>query len=238
MKRRNNDQPSRKKLIRFSSKRRRLLASLAAAGVAGTGTFAQADITSTLTGLTTPGNVDVPVNHGSTAETTLVWDTNWDQYGTLNEAGGWNGRGNVYQMEFDTQQITFTPTAANIKLTISSFHLDEYAGGGNTYSDWSVTGSSSGAIASGTWNLRNTANDPADAGGRDLISPNAVGSVGETLTLLFTNLPNSMGGGFDSYLAMDNLTFSSMIIPEPATAVLAWLGVGGLGAMAIRRKRE
>jgi uncharacterized protein (TIGR03382 family) len=37
---------------------------------------------------------------------------------------------------------------------------------------------------------------------------------------------------------MDNLTFSTTVIPEPATAVMAWLGVGGLGAMAIRRKRK
>ena len=55
------------------------------------------------------------------------------------------------------------------------------------------------------------------------------------LTLAFDH---SQSAGFISYLAMDNLTFSTMIIPEPATAVLSWIGVSGLGAMAMRRKRK
>jgi hypothetical protein len=222
-----------------SRRRRKLFTTLAAAGVASMGSLAQADTSTTLTGLTAPGNVPVPINHGSNAEVTLSWDqTGWDQYGTLNYAGGWDGRGDVYQMEYDTQSITFAPTAPYIKVTIEDFDLDEWGGGGNTYSDWSVTGTSSGLIASGTWDLKNNVNDPNDLGGRDLITVNAVGDPGETLTLLFTNLPDSMGGGYDSYLAMDNLTFNTMVIPEPATAVMAWLGVGGLGAMAMRRKRK
>ena len=53
------------------------------------------------------------------------------------------------------------------------------------------------------------------------ISPNASGLAGETLTLGFQNPDSTNGGGADSYLAMDNLTFSTMIVPEPATAVLA-----------------
>jgi uncharacterized protein (TIGR03382 family) len=81
-------------------------------------------------------------------------------------------------------------------------------------------------------------NDPGDAGGRDLITINAVGRPGQTLTLSFRNLDPNFGGGYDSYQAMDNLVFSTTIVPEPATAVLAWLGVGGLGAMAMRRKRN
>jgi uncharacterized protein (TIGR03382 family) len=37
---------------------------------------------------------------------------------------------------------------------------------------------------------------------------------------------------------MDNLVFSTSIaVPEPATAVMAWMGIAGLGAMAMRRKR-
>jgi hypothetical protein len=235
MTRRNIDQPHRK-TARTSSTRRRLFTSLAAAGVAGTGSLAEADITTNLTGV--PGSVNnatIPANHGSTAETTLTWTPDnttvhaWDQY------ANWNGRGEVYQINGRIADIIFAPTASSTKVTVSSFELDEWAGGGNTSAMWSVTGSSSGLIASGTWTDKNTANDPNDQGGRTLISPNASGIPGESLTLLFDH---SASGGSISYLAMDNLTFSSMVIPEPATAVMAWLGIGGLGAMAIRRKRK
>jgi hypothetical protein len=202
-----------------SIRRQRILASLAAAGVVGSGSLAQADITSTLTGV--PGSVNnaaIPPGHGSTAETTLAWstgatDSSWDQY------TNWDGRGDVYQINERTADIQFAPTSPLIKITIDSFEFDEWAGGGDTSAMWSVTGSSSGLLASGTWTDKNTANDPNDAGGRTLFD-------------------HSASAGFISYLAMDNLTFSSMVIPEPTTAVMAWLGVGGLGAMAMRRKRS
>jgi hypothetical protein len=219
----------RRKLHRAASKRRsQILASLVAAGVAGSGSLAQADITTILTGL---GNTNdpVPVNHGSTVETALTWHADWDQY------ADWDGRGDVYQVDQRVLDIVFAPASPNIKITIDSFELDEWAGGGDTSAMWSVTGSSSGLLASGTWTDKNTANDPNDQGGRTLTSPMATGAPGETLTLLFDH---SASAGFISYLAMDNLTFSSMIIPEPATAVMAWLGVGGLGALAMRRKRS
>ena len=229
-----------RRLLSVSSKRRqKFLASIAAAGIVGGGSVAQADTSTTLTGLTAVGNIQVPQTHGDNAEVDLTWGDHIQQYGTLNYAGGWNGRGNVYQLEYDTQDITFAPTTANIKVTISEFFLDEWAGGGNTSSTWAVSGPLSGVIASGNWNLKNNANDPNDLGGRDLISPNASGLPGETLTLLFTNPDSLAGGGFDSYLAMDNLAFSTMVvIPEPSAAVMAWMGIGGLGALAMRRKKS
>jgi hypothetical protein len=218
-----------KNLSRAAAKRRnRFLATLAAAGVAGSGSLAQADITMMLTGLGST-NEPVPASHGSNAETNLTWDPNWDQY------AGWDGRGEVYQLDQRLENIVFAPASPSIKVTVNSFEFDEWAGGGDTTAMWSVTGSSSGVLASGTWTDKNTANDPNDAGGRTLISPMATGVAGETLTLLFDH---SGSAGDISYLAMDNLTFSSMIIPEPATAVMAWLGVGGLGALAMRRKRN
>jgi uncharacterized protein (TIGR03382 family) len=227
------------KFKRTSLKRRgRVLASLAAAGVAGVGTLAQADTTTTLTGLTAPGNVDVPQTHGDNAEVDLTWDSDFDQYGTLNYAGGWNGRGDVYQMEYTYQDITFAPIGNRTQVTINQLFLDEWAGGGNTSSAWWVKTPRGEVIASGVWDLKNNANDPADDGGRDLITINAVGRPTQTLTLTFENFDSLSGGGYDSYLAMDNLTFSTTIVPEPATAVMAWLGVGGLGALAMRRKRN
>jgi hypothetical protein len=228
--------PQRKKLNRSVSKRRkRILASLAAASVAGGGSLAQGNITATLTGV--PGsvtNASIPPGHGSTAETTLAWsavptDSNWDQYTE------WDGRGDVYQINDRTANIMFTPVSANIRVTVNSFEFDEWAGGGNTSAMWSVMGTSSGLIASGNWTNKNTANDPNDLGGRTLISPNATGAPGEKLTLAFDH---SASGGLISYLAMDNLTFSSRVIPEPTSAIMAWLAVGGLGALAMRGKRD
>jgi MYXO-CTERM domain-containing protein len=226
----------RKNLNRPSSKRRRrILASLAAAGVAGSGSLAQADITTTLTGV--PGSVNnssIPAGHGSTAETTLTWsatpeDTNWDQY------ADWAGRGEVYQINDRVASIMFAPTSPNTRVLINSFELDEWAGGGDTTAAWRVSGSTSGEFASGLWTDKNTANDPNDLGGRTLVTLSTIGNAGETLTL---TLDHSASGGFISYLAMDNLTFTSVVIPEPATAVMAWLGVAGLGALAMRRKRS
>jgi uncharacterized protein (TIGR03382 family) len=200
--------------------------------------MAQADTSTTLTGLTAPGNENIPQTHGDNAEVDLTWNDNWDQFGTLNYAGGWDGRGNVYQMEYNDQTITFDPIGTKTQVTISEFELDEWRGGGNTSSEWAVVTPNQQVLAFGVWNLKNNANDPGDAGGRDLITVNATGRPGQTLTLKFFNLDSLNGGGYDSYLAMDNLVFSTTIVPEPATAVMAWLGVGGLGALAMRRKRN
>jgi hypothetical protein len=217
------------KIHRAASKRRtRFLASLAAAGVAGSGALAQADITTTLTGLGVT-NEPVPVNHGSTADITLTWHPDWDQY------ADWDGRGDVYQLDARIETIMFAPTSPNIRVWINSFHLDEWAGGGDTTAAWRISGSTAGEFVSGIWTDKNTANDPTDAGGRTLVTPSGIGMPGETLTL---TLDHSASAGLISYLAMDNLTFASVVIPEPATAVVAWLGVGGLGALAMRRKRS
>jgi MYXO-CTERM domain-containing protein len=207
---------------------RTLSATLAAAGMASAGSLVQANTTTTLTGLPAD-NTPIPAGHGSNAEVTLAWSPEWQQY------GNWDGRGDVYQIDQRITSITFTPTSPTIQVKINSFELDEWKGGGDTSAFWSVGGATTGVFASATWTEKNNANDPTDAGGRTLITPNALGLPGEALTLTFDH---SASGGFISYLAMDNLTFSSTIIPEPSTAVMAWLGVGGLGALAMRRRRS
>jgi MYXO-CTERM domain-containing protein len=207
---------------------KQLSATLAAAGLASAGSLLHANTTTTLTGLGTT-NDPVPANHGSNAEVNVTWDATWDQY------ADWNGRGDVYQIDERVGTIMFAPALPTIKVTIDSFDLDEWAGGGDTSVEWAVNGATSGVLASGTWTDKNAANDPTDAGGRTLISPNAMGLPGETLTVVFDH---TASGGAISYLAMDNLTFSSTVIPEPSTAVMAWLGVGGLGALAMRRQRK
>jgi hypothetical protein len=204
-----------------------LLKPFLAAGIACGASLAQADTTSTLTGLGAT-NEEVPASHGSNSEVTLNWDTNWDQY------ADWDGRGDVYQVDQPVVTLGLAPTANTIKIGLSQFYLDEWAGGGDTSARWSVTGSVSGSLASGTWNSFNTANDPNDQGGRSVVAVNTFGQAGESLTLTVDHTAT----GSVSYLAMDNLTFSTMVVPEPTTAALTWAGVSGLGAIAMRRRKS
>ncbi|MDB6077504.1 MAG: proteinsorting protein/MYXO-CTERM protein [Akkermansiaceae bacterium] len=139
----------------------------------------------------------------------------WDQY------TNWNGRGNVIQMESNgnTQTLTLTPTGSQA-VVLSSAEFDEWAGGGSLSVNWTVTGATSGTISSGTWS-RTT-------GGRDLVNFAATGALGEALTLSLTRT-----SGSSSYFAVDNLTFDQ--VPEASSMLL---GAAGLGALAMRRRRN
>ncbi len=186
-----------------------------------------ADAATPLTGLPST-NAAVPADHGSNAvgtpNVTLDWSTggDWDQY------ANWDGRGDVYQLQGSTianpGRVVFTPDAG-FAATITSFDLDEWAGGGATTVDWSISGGTSGTLASGTWDDYSVAD-----GGRSTVTPNVTGANGEALTLSF-----GQTGGSGAYLALDNLTFDQVAIPEPASTALAALG---LGAMAMRRRRK
>lgn len=158
----------------------------------------------------------------------LTWGTGYQTY-TL-----WDGRGNVAQTDYNAANpidLLFTPTAGSGAL-VSSFVLDEFAGGGDTSVSWSLF-DSVGTLASGLWNNRNTVNDPLDLGGRDTIF------TGLTLANVNTDLPVTLrltrNSGFPSYLALDNLTFDQ--VPEPSVVTLGLLGAG-LGAMAMRRRKQ
>ena len=68
-----------------------------------------------------------------------------------------------------------------------------------------------------------------DAGGRSTVTPNVTGANGEALTLSL-----GQSGGNGEYLAIDNLTFDQVTIPEPSSVAL--LGLGGLGVLLRRRR--
>ncbi|MFI4862084.1 MAG: PEP-CTERM sorting domain-containing protein [Phycisphaerales bacterium JB063] len=182
----------------------------------------------------TDSNFDIPVNHGSneagTPNVTLTWtddratpgDSAWDQY------GGWPGDGGdgVYQLDNEsdysiTHSIVFDPDNG-FNVVINSFDLNVWAGGGATDVTWSVVGTSSGSLGGGVFNL---ADDSVTT--QNL---NIAGVSSETLTISFQQT-----SGESSYLALDNLTFDQTAVPEPGTAVMA---LGGLGALAMRRKRK
>jgi hypothetical protein len=165
-------------------------------------------------------STDYVISGLGTPDITLDWVGTWDTYTR------WNDRGSVAQSDFNggpNVSILFTPSAA-FAVRLSSFFLDEWAGGGAGNITWTVTGLNSGALASGVWTM-------GDAGGRSLVSPGITGQLGEGLIL---NLQLNSGAG--SYFALDNLTFAQ--VPEPSTLVLGALGATtALGAAAMRRKR-
>lgn len=205
--------------MRFSKET--LLVALAAGtfGVAGS-----AGAATVLTGDNGTTNDPVATNHGSNAtgtpNVTLTWDADWDSY------AGWpNDPGNgVYQHDNDAgspHTIVFTPDAG-WNVSITSFLSNSWQGGGDIAFDWSVTGSSSGLIASGT--------ETTSDGTTETIVIGAAGTGNETLTLSIDQV-----GGTASYFAIDNLAFDQAQVPEPGTAVLA---LGGLGAITMRRKRK
>ncbi len=176
-----------------------------------------------------------------TPNISMTWGAGYQTY------TGWDSRGNVIQTDFNTAtnsagiDITWTP-APGIGVLVTRFDLDEYGGGGASYSgnniiNWSLT-DGLGTLAAGVWDQRNAVNDPLHAGGRDIILTGlTAGSVNigqaVTLRLTFNN------GGGPSYLAMDNLTFDQIgtVVPEPTAATLGLLGAG-LGAMAMRRRKQ
>jgi len=182
-----------------------------------------------LTGVGGNTNVPVPTDHGSNVQDTLhialTWvptggATNsrnqWEQYNSW--PGGGDG-GAVYQVDSAIEHtIAFTPEAG-YGVVLTSLDLNVWSGGGDTSVNWAVTGSLSGLLGSGIFNTPD--------GSVVTHNINLVGNGSETLTL---SLQQTSGN--DSYLAMDNLTFSEVVVPEPAT--LALLGLGG---MAIRRRR-
>lgn len=206
---------------------------LALTGTAGLA-FAQSVEAVTLLGGTGQSNNSlIPANHGSNAvgtpDITLNWATtpggNWQAYNSWPNAGT---GGQAYQVDGNfngtiTFTIAFTPTASYAVL-LTSLTLNDWTGAGSTTLNWSVTGSTSGVLASGTGLVVADATFPT-------LNVNQQGVGGETLTLAIT--PTSGAG---SYFAIDNISFDQVTaVPEPAGAVLA---AGGLGALALRRRRR
>jgi hypothetical protein len=172
----------------------------------------------------------------------MTWGAGYQTYTS------WDGRGNVIQTDFNNAtnsagiDVTWTPDPG-YGVLVTRFDLDEWGGAGTAYGaafgdanvSWSLT-DAFGSLASGVWDLRNNANDPLDAGGRDIILTGLTSgsvNIGQAVTLRLT-----FNGGAPSYLAMDNLTFDQIAaVPEPTVAAIGLLGAG-LGAMAMRRRKQ
>jgi hypothetical protein len=160
-------------------------------------------------------------NAAGTPNVVLNWSDGWQNY--LN----WDGRGVVGQLDYNVSgnnpiTLDFVPDSG-IGVFVSRFDLDTYASGGNVDLFWEIL-SGANVIDSGSYL------NPSGVANRTTFTTNmsAATAVFGTLTLRVTR-----NDGFPSYLAADNITFAQ--IPEPTSAMLL---LGGLGAMALRRRRN
>lgn len=220
---------------------------LAALGAAGLSLVHATQAATVLTGVVDSGatgdetNDNLPANHGSNAVGTPDIGLAWAPTGAFNVSTGngwqiyhgWPGGGDVYQMDgpgtgytgATTWTIAFTPSSATIAVVLTSIGLNDWSGGtpANATLNWSVAGSVSGVLGSGSGLV-------VSDGTASTLNLGFQGLGGEVVTLSFT--PTSGDG---SYFAVDNLSFDQVAVPEPSGALLAAVG---LGAAALRRRRK
>jgi hypothetical protein len=159
-------------------------------------------------------------NLANTPNITLTWGAGWQNY--LN----WDGRTDVGQLDYNVAastviDLTFNPQAG-FGVFVSSFDLDTWTGGGSTDIFWQLIDGGN-VVDSGTYL------NPSGSGRTTITTNmNAQNAVLGDLTLRFT-----LNSGLPNYQAADNIVFSQ--VPEPTTTALL---LGGLGAMALRRRRK
>jgi len=211
--------------MRFSKET--LLVALAAGTFGVAGSAGAATVLDFVTG---NNNGDgMPAGYGSNAAGTpnvaLAYSDDWDGYDN-----GWDGRGEVGQWDAGVDAVaTIDFTAdAGFGTFVTSFELDEFSGGGDTVVSWELLGTG----FSGTVTALGNTDNPGDDVRRFTVNTGmtAGDAVAGTLTLQLTR-----DSGASSYQAMDNLAFDQVVVPEPGSGVLA---LGGLGALAMRRKRK
>ena len=211
------------------------LLTIAAAGGASF-VFAQSVHAATiLTGTGQANNTPVPSDHGSflpgTPNIAVTWSPvgpdGWEAYGGWTNESALNETGTgVYQMDnaFEDRIFTILLTPdSGFDVILTSIDFNVWNGGGDFNIGWNVSGTNSGTMGSGTFLAPTNQNTTLTFG-------NLTGSGSEAITLDMTILA---GSGIHSYLAADNLAFDQ--IPETTAAVM---GVLGLGAMAMRRRRK
>ena len=186
-------------------------------------------------------NTNIPANYGSnlpgTPNVGLTWSpvfttpdsahNGWQAYPGWQSSGG-NG---AYQMGAGTTgtsyDILFTPDAG-YAVVLTSVGLDIWSGGGTNWQLTATVYDSTGTtVLSPAIPLTPSASDPD--GNSTWSLGGYTGGDGQALLLRFQIQTATAGHN----IAIDNLSFDQLQVPEPSAALL-----GGLGALALLRRRR
>jgi PEP-CTERM putative exosortase interaction domain len=204
-------------------------------------------------------NTTVPANYGSNATAnssgvdvsyggptpgiSLVWDANWDihtssWFSSLEDqfvgGGAWDNEGNmprIGQLDFGLHTIRFN-AQPDVKLVLSSFDFGLTGETANTTTSWKLTLTqvSTSAVV---WNQSVAFTVVGNNADTQVISPSFTGLAGEDYILTFERISESFPS--DGRHGIDNLQFSQVVVPEPATYGVVFAGL--LGLIALRRRK-
>ncbi len=172
-----------------------------------------------VTGFGTP---DISLNLVSSVGGSGNTATRWDYYiDSVWSAGQLNG-----STVGSFHGIVFAP-GAGVGVTLNSFDFHPYYNNGETFAyTWSVIGGTN-VVANGSINFTGdaTKNHPVD-----------INYTGATDQTLFLRIDRTGGTGSGQNIAVDDISFGQVAVPEPG--VLALVTLGGLVGFGLRRRQR